>query len=191
MSSHFTTKALADLKLPGYPSTSQGWDKRVKMQGWEFIETQGRGRGGKRREYVPPPEIMALIESKDGVAVVQLLETAISATAKAKGRKAPVRVSGRPSAEWIILTAMIVSDADWLPDHLKQNIEDRGKLALSLFDFLSLYLGSSDARWDWMWKHKDVLQLALRFIYEMEQMYADLEKDASVRENNSKPTDKP
>ena len=60
----FTTKELAGMGLPGYPGTPQGWDKLVKLKGWEFTEGHGRGRGGVRREYMPPPEILTLIEAR-------------------------------------------------------------------------------------------------------------------------------
>ena len=64
----YTTKQLAMLKMPGYPGTPQGWDKLVKTQNWPFIETSGRGRGGVRREYSPPPSVQTLIDSLPSVA---------------------------------------------------------------------------------------------------------------------------
>ena len=60
----FTSKQLADFLLPGYPTTSVGWDKLLVRKGWEFTEEKGRGRGGIRREYTPPPEVQALIEAR-------------------------------------------------------------------------------------------------------------------------------
>lgn len=60
----FTCSQLARLQLPDYPVTRQGWDKLVKEKGWEFIEENGRGRGGIRREYTPPPEVQALIDMR-------------------------------------------------------------------------------------------------------------------------------
>jgi len=60
----FTSKQLADFLLPGYPTTSVGWDKLLVRKGWEFIEEKGRGRGGIRREYTPPPEVQALIDAR-------------------------------------------------------------------------------------------------------------------------------
>lgn len=57
----FTTAELSKLGIPGCPTTSQGWDKRVKNEGWECHVVRGRGRGGERHEYVPPPEMAALI----------------------------------------------------------------------------------------------------------------------------------
>lgn len=59
----FTTRELAAMKLPGYPGTSQGWDKLVRVRGWPFIESHGRGRGGVRREFMPPEEVLKLIEA--------------------------------------------------------------------------------------------------------------------------------
>lgn len=64
MTKRFTSKELADMKLPGFPGTSQGWDKLLKARGWEFVESHGRGRGGMRREYLPPPDVLVLIEAR-------------------------------------------------------------------------------------------------------------------------------
>lgn len=64
MGKYFTIKFLVDIGLPGFPKTAQGWEKLVKSRGWEFIQTPGRGRGGVRREYLPPPEVMALIDAR-------------------------------------------------------------------------------------------------------------------------------
>ena len=60
----FTCSKLAALRLPGYPTSRQGWDKIVKALGWEFTEHHGKGRGGIRREYIPPPDVMALIQAR-------------------------------------------------------------------------------------------------------------------------------
>lgn len=64
MNQHFSCQQLADLGLPGYPGTRQGWDNLVNTQSWPFIEVRSRGRTGIRREYQPPPEVMALIEKR-------------------------------------------------------------------------------------------------------------------------------
>lgn len=60
----FPVHELAAMNLPGMPTTRQGWHLLVKTKKWPYIETHGRGRGGIRREYIPPPEVMALIESQ-------------------------------------------------------------------------------------------------------------------------------
>jgi len=55
------------MKLPGYPTTRQGWDTLVKRDNWPSREAKGLGGpGGIRREYRPPPEVMRLIESHRG-----------------------------------------------------------------------------------------------------------------------------
>lgn len=60
----YTTRELAELGLPGFPRTSQGWDTRVKAEAWEFIEVTGaRGRGGVRREFIPPADLQAIIDA--------------------------------------------------------------------------------------------------------------------------------
>lgn len=64
MKREFTTKELANFKLPGFPGTTQGWDKVVKSRGWLYLESHGRGRGGVRREYQPPQEVIDLIEKR-------------------------------------------------------------------------------------------------------------------------------
>lgn len=65
----FPVHDLAAMNLPGMPTTRQGWHLLVKTQKWEFVETHGRGRGGVRREYIPPPEVMALIEAQQAEAL--------------------------------------------------------------------------------------------------------------------------
>jgi len=60
----FTSKQLADFLLPGYPTTSVGWDKLLARESWKYSEEPGRGRGGIRREYSPPPEVLLLIEQR-------------------------------------------------------------------------------------------------------------------------------
>ena len=64
MKTHYSCAELAALKLPGLPTSCQGWEKTVKREGWEFSEHKSRGRGGIRREYTPPTKIARLIESR-------------------------------------------------------------------------------------------------------------------------------
>lgn len=49
------------MHLPGFPVTRQGWDALVKRDGWQFFEVKSKGRGGIRREYQPPSDVLALI----------------------------------------------------------------------------------------------------------------------------------
>lgn len=64
-SNMYTVRDLAELRLSGYPDTERAWLDRAKNGGWRFIEIKGRGRGGIKRVYAPPPEIMALIEAQE------------------------------------------------------------------------------------------------------------------------------
>lgn len=64
-SKYFSVSELSELQLLGYPLTRQGWNELVKRDKWEFREVKGHGGpGGIRREYVPPPEIVTLIEAR-------------------------------------------------------------------------------------------------------------------------------
>jgi len=58
----YSCEELAALKIPGYPVTRQGWDALVKRDSWEFSEVKSKGRGGIRREYLPPPDLRRQIE---------------------------------------------------------------------------------------------------------------------------------
>ncbi len=60
----FTVEQLANLKLPGYPRSGRRWHDRAKLEGWNSRDVASQGRTGKRTEYAPPPEIMALIEAR-------------------------------------------------------------------------------------------------------------------------------
>jgi hypothetical protein len=59
----YSAEELARFCLPGYPRTRKNWYEVVKREGWEVVETPGKGRGGLRREYRPPAEVQALIEA--------------------------------------------------------------------------------------------------------------------------------
>ncbi len=58
----YSCDELAAMKLPGLPSSRQGWDLLVKRDNWPFVEIKSKGRGGIRREYQPPADVLALIQ---------------------------------------------------------------------------------------------------------------------------------
>ena len=68
MKTHYSCAELAALKLPGHPTSCQGWEKVVKRENWEFNEHKSRGRGGIRREYAVPAKIARLVESRSKIA---------------------------------------------------------------------------------------------------------------------------
>ena len=62
MKAYFSVSELLDLGLPELPASKTGMIKRVSSGCWQFREVAGRGgKGGKKREYLPPPEIQAAI----------------------------------------------------------------------------------------------------------------------------------
>ncbi|MDP2786645.1 MAG: DDE-type integrase/transposase/recombinase [Pseudomonadota bacterium] len=59
---HYTCAELAALKLPGYPGTERAWRDLVERETWEYSEVKARGgRGGVRREYLPPERLLKQI----------------------------------------------------------------------------------------------------------------------------------
>lgn len=60
---HYSAAELAAMKLPGYPTTRQGWFRIVKRESWEFKELKGPGRGGICREYAVPTKVAILIDT--------------------------------------------------------------------------------------------------------------------------------
>ncbi len=61
--SAITVKELAAIGIPGFPSTERACLDLVKREGWEWKEIKGKGRGGVRREYIPPARIAFIIAS--------------------------------------------------------------------------------------------------------------------------------
>ena len=65
MKTHYSVAELIAFGLDCLPKTKVGLGEKVKREGWDFIEVDGRGgKGGKRREYAPPPEVMRQIKDK-------------------------------------------------------------------------------------------------------------------------------
>lgn len=84
----YTAIELAELRLPGFPASRKNWYELVAREQWQVVEKPGKGPGGLRREYVPPPEVQAMIDAvlrgetpparerrKQGCARVQTLPT--------------------------------------------------------------------------------------------------------------------
>lgn len=57
----FSAGDLAKVRLPGLPRTARALLDLMKSQGWPFVELRSAGRGGVKRLYTPPPELLDLI----------------------------------------------------------------------------------------------------------------------------------
>lgn len=67
---YYTAAELAALKLPEYPATRQNWNNLVVRESWKFIEVQAKGgKGGIRREYLPPEHVAKLIAQHQRIQV--------------------------------------------------------------------------------------------------------------------------
>ena len=65
MKTHYSILELLEMKLENLPTTKMGLGSKVVRESWSFIEVAGKGgKGGKRREYAPPPEVLKLIQTK-------------------------------------------------------------------------------------------------------------------------------
>ena len=65
MKTHYSILELLEMKLENLPTTKMGLGSKVIRESWSFIEVAGKGgKGGKRREYAPPPEVLKLIQAK-------------------------------------------------------------------------------------------------------------------------------
>lgn len=80
----FSAFELANLKLPRYPTTPKGWYSVVKNEGWGVREEPGKGPGGMRRTFVPPPEVQALIDARLNDESTRPIATEESKASKAK-----------------------------------------------------------------------------------------------------------
>lgn len=139
----FSTQVLARLGLPGMPTSSEGWRTIAINEGWPYQEYPGRGRGGMRREYTPPPRLLELIQRQQrGEAVTEdevraarvrrLYEKAsgahlpqlIAEVSKTRQSKYPVGVGLQHLA---LRLGIYTHECDWLPHTL--TVEQRATLA--------------------------------------------------------------
>ncbi|OLZ68356.1 hypothetical protein, partial [Chromobacterium violaceum] len=59
---HYSAAELAGMKLPGLPTSRDNVRLTAERESWPYVETTGRG--GIRREYTPPAEVVAAIKAK-------------------------------------------------------------------------------------------------------------------------------
>lgn len=91
MKTHYSIAELFELGLEGAPTTRRGWEYLVKTNNWKYREVPSRGKGGVRKEYVPPSEILqkiydlVLVKNAKDEAIQELVvaETAATVTKNA------------------------------------------------------------------------------------------------------------
>jgi hypothetical protein len=100
-----------------------------------------------------------------------------SATYAVSPARVPLNNSGavkvellQPSAEWIVLTTIAISEADWLPPSIKLDRSAQAGLALRLYQLLVMHLGTSEPKWEWMMNNREALQHVLHFVFDLDQM---------------------
>lgn len=58
----FSCAELAQFRVPGFPTTEQGWGKVVARENWPWKEIQAKGgRKGVKRIYMPPIPLLEVI----------------------------------------------------------------------------------------------------------------------------------
>jgi len=173
----YSVRELAGMGLSGYPGTERAWLDRVKSEGWVCVEFKGQGRGGIRREYAPPPEVMALIEARQR-GEIEEPEKPAKARNKALLQKVPFETGSSihaehiiPSAEWIMLSAIAMNDADWLPEMSQKEKVDLG---MRLFTLITMLLGADDKKLNLLMDNNVALQAMLRVAYEVSKIDAQV-----------------
>jgi putative transposase len=134
--SHYSCAELADMRLPGYPATRQGWEKTIERAGWAFNEIKSRGRGGIRREYQPSAAVIAQIKIIQAVTHPAPLQQAIKAVRvevqKMIDEQEATDLSRRRRAETVLQSIAGGSDRDSLTLHAHCEIIDDWKVWFSL-----------------------------------------------------------
>ncbi|MDO4434747.1 MAG: Mu transposase C-terminal domain-containing protein [Alysiella sp.] len=65
LKSHYSIAEFLEMELEGMPGSKVGWGDLVKRQSWAFQEVAAKGgRGGVKKIYAPPPEIMQQITER-------------------------------------------------------------------------------------------------------------------------------
>ena len=161
----YSAKELAQFKLPGYPISRKGWYDRARRENWKIREEPGKGPGGMRQIFIPPPEIGALIEARQrgdiphSEADTYLVKQPVAASGSVKA------VTISPSNEWLVRVAMFANEAEWL-----RNVDQDRKVGLVLDAFkLTLLLSEGDeSRFALLTGKPNAIMSALRLAYEID-----------------------
>jgi hypothetical protein len=73
---HYSCDELKKLRLPGYPTTRQGWYQLVKKQGWPYID--GRCKGGRNGGIIRLYELSKNLPSRTKTQLTQATVVALN-----------------------------------------------------------------------------------------------------------------
>ena len=94
MKTHYSAVELAEMMLPGLPTTDRNIRQIAERAGWDYVSEPSRGRTGTRREYavtsLPADARQALLDR--AVAVVPLSPSPVPATGLTTGAVTPPAV---------------------------------------------------------------------------------------------------
>lgn len=147
------------MKLPRMPVSPKAWYDLVAREKWTgvLVPAQGGRDGGKRREYVPPPDVMALIEARQHCDMPpDRQETRVEAKARPEAN----------SAALATFAGIATSSVDWLPPCMKD--KDKVELAMKLHLVLQVLVGDDAGKVDYLLDRPDFMDRALKLIYELE-----------------------
>ena len=128
--SHYPVSELAAFNLTCLPTTQRGIEVKVAREGWTFTEVKAKGgRGGVRREYQPPAEVMAAIKA---VLLDQALkvvpEASPSVAAVIPSSALPLPSAGVPAPLTGTMTVATQADAGVLKDWQRRTAEARAAI---------------------------------------------------------------
>ena len=111
LKTHYSCAELAEMKLPGLPSSERGLRDRVKKEGWMSRQVEGGGgKDGVRTEYQPPSAIMDRIKEKAFKETLKNLPVPVAAPmlpASPEPARLPVASSTADAAQLMIRDARL------------------------------------------------------------------------------------
>ncbi len=184
----FTTKQLANLGLPGAPGTAEGWRGIVTSEEWDYNEHPGRGRGGIRREYIPPPPLLLVIQRHlrgetitiDDVRAARMKRAGFAYKPGLSGFRRPVIASdavapyageehaadNQQRQQLMLRLGLLTHDATWLPEEL--DLGQRATLATRAYAALHAMAANPEILMQ-LAGRDEVLELALRLAWAIAQ----------------------
>ena len=129
MKTHYSVAELLALELDGLPKTQKGLDKFLARNGFQYKEIPSRGKGGIRKEYELPNELMALIVLKD------IKQELFVAPETASSELSPIVGTQKP-AELLNWQREVAENRLFIVRYLQQQINQGGKKTSTIHKFI-------------------------------------------------------